>query len=87
MPGNQPEIVTVPRAGWPLRSGGAGIPTRRAGLSRAVGVLYAVAPPSRHAELEAPPDRGLFEYVVPPLEGASGGRRHSGRGLFGQEPL
>ena len=43
MPGNQPEIVTVPRAGY-IAVRGSGDPNQECGdYQRAVGVLYAVA--------------------------------------------
>ena len=43
MPGNQPEIVTVPRAGY-IAVRGSGDPNQEGGdYQRAVGVLYAVA--------------------------------------------
>ena len=69
MPGNQPEIVTVPRAGY-IAVRGSGDPNQEGGdYQRAVGVLYAVAYTIKMSYKGARRIEGFFEYVVPPLEG------------------
>ena len=57
MPGNQPEIVTVPRAGY-IAVRGSGDPNQEGG-DYTIKMSYKG---SRRIE-------GFFEYVVPPLEG------------------
>ena len=69
MPGNQPEIVTVPRAGY-IAVRGSGDPNQEGGdYQRAVGVLYAVAYTIKMSYKGSRRIEGFFEYVVPPLEG------------------
>lgn len=69
MPGNQPEIVTVPRAGY-IVVRGSGDPNQEGGdYQRAVGVLYAVAYTIKMSYKGSRRIEGFFEYVVPPLEG------------------
>ena len=69
MPGNQPEIVTVPRAGY-IAVRGSGDPNQEGGdYQRAVGVLYAVAYTIKMSYKGSHKIDGYFEYVVPPLEG------------------
>ena len=69
MPGNQPEIVTVPRACY-IAVRGSGDPNQEGGdYQRAVGVLYAVAYTIKMSYKGSRRIEGFFEYVVPPLEG------------------
>ena len=69
MPGNQPEIVTVPRANY-IAVRGSGDPNQEGGdYQRAVGVLYAVAYTIKMSYKGSRRIEGFFEYVVPPLEG------------------
>lgn len=69
MPGNQPEIVTVPRTGY-IAIRGSGDPNQEGGdYQRAVGVLYAVAYTIKMSYKGSRRIEGFFEYVVPPLEG------------------
>ena len=68
MPGNQPEIVTVPRTGY-IAVRGSGDPNQEGGdYQRAVGVLYAVAYTIKMSYKGSRRIEGFFEYVVPPLE-------------------
>ena len=69
MPGNQPEIVTVPRANY-IAVRGSGDPNQEGGdYQRAVGGLYAVAYTIKMSYKGSRRIEGFFEYVVPPLEG------------------
>ena len=69
MPGNPPEIVTVPRACY-IAVRGSGDPNQEGGdYQRAVGVLYAVAYTIKMSYKGSRRIEGFFEYVVPPLEG------------------
>ena len=69
MPGKQPEIVTVPRAGY-MAVRGSGDPNQEGGdYQRAVGVLYAVAYTIKMSYKGSRDIEGYFPYVVPPLEG------------------
>ncbi len=69
MPGNTPEIVTVPKANY-IAVRGKGNPNEEGGAyQQAVGVLYAVAYTLKMSYKTAHKIEGFFEYVVPPLEG------------------
>lgn len=69
MPGNKPEIVTVPRANY-IAVRGKGDPNEEGGAyQQAIGVLYAVAYTLKMSYKTPHQIKGFFEYVVPPLEG------------------
>ncbi len=69
MPGERPEIVTVPRANY-VAVQGRGDPNEPDGqYQRAIGVLYAVAYTLKMSYRTDHRIDGFFEYVVPPLEG------------------
>ena len=69
MPGNKPEIVTVPRANY-LAVRGSGDPNEEGGAyQRAIGVLYALAYTLKMSYKTDHRIEGFFDYVVPPLEG------------------
>ena len=69
MPGNAPEIVTVPRMNY-IAVRGAGDPNEEGGAYQsAIGVLYALAYTLKMSYKSDYRIEGFFEYVVPPLEG------------------
>lgn len=69
MPGNKPEIVTVPTASY-LAVRGSGDPNAEDGAyKQAVGVLYALAYTLKMSYKGSRAIEGFYEYVVPPLEG------------------
>ncbi len=69
LPGNKPEIVTVPRAGY-IAVRGQGDPNAEGGAYQAaIGVLYAVAYTLKMSYKTDHRIDGFYEYVVPPLEG------------------
>ena len=69
MPGNQPEIVTVPKANY-IAVRGKGDPNEKDGTyQKAIGVLYAVAYTIKMSYKTDYRIQGFYEYVVPPLEG------------------
>ena len=69
MPKNTPEIVTVPKANY-IAVRGKGNPNEEGGAyQQAVGILYAVAYTLKMSYEWDYKIEGLFEYVVPPLEG------------------
>ncbi len=69
LPGNQPELVTVPRANY-IAVRGKGDPNQEGGAyQQAIGVLYAVAYTLKMSYKTDYRIKGFFEYVVPPLEG------------------
>ena len=69
MPGNKPQIVTVPKASY-IAVRGKGDPNEEGGAyQQAIGVLYAVAYTLKMSYKTDYKIEGFFEYVVPPLEG------------------
>ena len=69
MPGDRPEIVTVPRMNY-IAVSGEGDPNEEGGAYKAaVGVLYALAYTLKMSYKSDYRIEGFFEYVVPPLEG------------------
>ncbi len=69
LPGNKPELVTVPRANY-IAIRGEGDPNEEGGAyQRAIGVLYAVAYTLKMSGKSDYRIKGFFDYVVPPLEG------------------
>ncbi len=69
MPKNKPEIVTVPRANY-IAVRGKGNPNEDGGAyQKAISVLYAVAYTLKMSYKTDHKIEGVFEYVVPPLEG------------------
>ncbi len=69
LPGNRPEIVTVPTANY-IAVRGRGDPNEEDGAyQRAIGVLYAVAYTLKMSGKSDYRIKGFFDYVVPPLEG------------------
>ena len=69
MPGDRPEIVTVPRMNY-IAVRGEGDPNEEGGAYKAaVGVLYALAYTLKMSYKSDYRIEGFFEYVVPPLEG------------------
>ena len=69
MPGNAPEIVTVPRMNY-IAVRGAGDPNEEGGAyKQAIGVLYALAYTLKMSYKSDYRIEGFFEYIVPPLEG------------------
>ena len=69
LPGNVPEIVTVPPMNY-IAVRGAGDPNEEGGAyKQAVGVLYALAYTLKMSYKSDYKIEGFFEYVVPPLEG------------------
>ena len=69
LPGNAPEIVTVPRMNY-IAVRGAGDPNEEGGAYQdAIGVLYALAYTLKMSYKSDYRIEGFFEYVVPPLEG------------------
>lgn len=69
LPGNKPQIVTVPAANY-IAVRGTGDPNEEGGAyQQALGVLYAVAYTLKMSGRTAHRIEGFYEYVVPPLEG------------------
>jgi hypothetical protein len=69
MPGNEPEIVSVPKANY-IAVRGTGDPNQEGGAyQQAISVLYAVAYTLKMSYKTDYKMEGFFEYVVPPLEG------------------
>jgi hypothetical protein len=69
MPKNKPQIVDVPTANY-IAVRGKGNPNEEGGsYQQAIGVLYAVAYTLKMSYKSDNKIEGLFEYVVPPLEG------------------
>lgn len=69
MPGNRPEIVTVPEANY-IGVRGEGDPNMPGGAyQQAIAVLYAVAYTLKMSYLGDHKMDGFYQYVVPPLEG------------------
>ena len=69
MPGNTPDIVTVPKANY-IAVRGKGNPNEEGGAyQQAVGILYAIAYTLKMSYKSDYKIEGFFEYVVPPLEG------------------
>jgi len=69
MPGNIPEIVTVPVANY-IAVRGKGDPNQEGGAyQNALGILYGVAYTIKMSYKGSHKIEGFFEYVVPPLEG------------------
>ena len=69
MPKNKPEIVNVPKANY-IAVRGIGNPNEEGGAyQQAISVLYAVAYTLKMSYKTAYKIEGVFEYVVPPLEG------------------
>jgi len=69
MPGNTPEIVTVPVANY-IAVRGKGDPNQEGGAyQNALGILYGVAYTIKMSYKGSHEIEGFFEYVVPPLEG------------------
>ncbi len=69
MPGNKPEIVTVPKANY-IAVRGKGDPNEEGGAyKQAIGILYAVAYTLKMSDKTDYRIKGFFGYVVPPLEG------------------
>lgn len=69
MPGNKPEIVTVPVANY-IAVRGKGDPNQEGGAyQNALGILYGVAYTIKMSYKGSHKIEGFFEYVVPPLEG------------------
>mgnify|MGYP005812747127 FL=1 len=69
LPKNQPEIVTVPPAGY-IAVRGQGDPNVSGGpYQQAIGILYAVAYTLKMSDKTDHRIEGFFDYVVPPLEG------------------
>lgn len=69
MPGNKPEIVTVPPMSY-LAVRGQGDPNVPDGAyQRAIGLLYGVAYTIKMSKKGDHRIEGYFDYVVPPLEG------------------
>ena len=69
LPGNKPEIVTVPGANY-IAVRGQGDPNEEGGAYQAaIGVLYAVAYTLKMSYKTDYRIQGFFDYVVPPLEG------------------
>ena len=69
MPGDAPEIVTVPRMNY-IAVRGTGDPNEEGGAyKQAIGVLYALAYTLKMSYKSDYRIEGFFEYVVPPLEG------------------
>ena len=69
LPGNTPEIVTVPKANY-IAVRGKENPNEEGGAyQQAVGILYAIAYTLKMSYKSDYKIEGFFEYVVPPLEG------------------
>jgi len=69
MPGNTPEIVTVPVTNY-VAVRGKGNPNQEGGAyQNALGILYGVAYTIKMSYKGPHKIEGFFEYVVPPLEG------------------
>jgi hypothetical protein len=69
MPGNKPELVTVPVTNY-IAVRGKGNPNQEGGAyQNALGILYAVAYTIKMSYKGSHKIEGFFEYVVPPLEG------------------
>jgi hypothetical protein len=69
MPGNEPEIVSVPKANY-IAVRGTGDPNQEGGAyQQAISVLYAVAYTLKMSYKTDYKMEGFFEYLVPPLEG------------------
>ena len=69
MPGNKPEIVSLPKANY-IAVRGKGDPNEEGGAyQQAIGILYAVAYTLKMSYKTDYKIDGFFEYVVPPLEG------------------
>jgi len=69
MPGNIPEIVTVPVNNY-IAVRGKGDPNQEGGAyQNALGILYGVAYTLKMSYKGSHKIEGFFEYVVPPLEG------------------
>src|SRR5574344_1140039 len=69
MPGNTPEIVTVPKANYIAVRGKGNSNDEGGAYQQAVGVLYAIAYTLKMSYKGEYKIEGFFEYVVPPLEG------------------
>lgn len=68
-PKNKPEIVTIPKVNY-IAVRGHGNPNEEGGAyQQAVGILYAIAYTLKMSHKTDYKMEGLFEYVVPPLEG------------------
>ena len=68
MPGNTPEIVTVPVANY-IAVRGKGDPNQEGGAyQNALGILYSVAYTIKMSYKGSHKIEGFFEYVVPPLD-------------------
>lgn len=69
LPGNTPEIVTIPVANY-IAVRGKGDPNQEGGAyQNALGILYGVAYTIRMSYKGSHKIEGFLEYVVPPLEG------------------
>ena len=69
MPKNKPEIVNVPKANY-IAVRGSGDPNQEGGAyQQAISVLYAVAYTLKMSYKTDYKIEGIYEYVVPPLEG------------------
>lgn len=69
LPGNTPEIVTIPVANY-IAVRGKGDPNQEGGAyQNALGILYGVAYTIKMSYKGSHKIEGFFEYVVPPLEG------------------
>ncbi|NNJ30330.1 GyrI-like domain-containing protein [Lacrimispora defluvii] len=69
MPGNTPQIVTVPVANY-IAVRGKGDPNQEGGAyQNALGILYGVAYTIKMSYKGSHKIEGFYEYVVPPLEG------------------
>lgn len=69
MPGNTPEILTVPVTNY-IAVRGKGDPNQEGGAyQNALGILYSVAYTIKMSYKGSHKIEGFFEYVVPPLEG------------------
>ncbi|MBE5979317.1 MAG: transcriptional regulator [Paenibacillaceae bacterium] len=69
MPGNTPEIVTVPVANY-IAVRGKGDPNQEGGAyQNALWILYGVAYTIKMSYKGSHKIEGFFEYVIPPLEG------------------
>lgn len=69
MPGNKPEIVSLPKANY-IAVRGKGDPNEEGGAyQQAIGILYSVAYTLKMSYKTDYKIEGFFEYVVPPLEG------------------
>ena len=74
MPKRTPSIVTVPKMNF-IAVRGSGDPNdEEGGYKQAIGLLYGVAFTIKMSKKGSHQIEGYFDYVVPPLEGFSGGR-------------